>query len=122
MTPTTPVIPKRFRTDRNRNPTAFTTDIAHQGGLTEGVDYTKGDPFQVGNEIFYTAKLLGDPIALTIKVINKIGFFNGEFRPRWTYLQMEFALWTELSELQKKFVISLMYQAEGGVEMKGLFA
>ena len=111
-----------FRTDRNNNPVAFTTDIAQQAGLKFTVDYEQGDPFQVGTETYYTAKLLGDPIALTMKVIDIVGFFTQKLQPRWTYLQLETALWKELNFSQKKFVISLMYLAEGGTEMKGLFS
>lgn len=29
------------RTDRNMNPTAFTTSVAKQAGLVEGVDYVQ---------------------------------------------------------------------------------
>jgi|SRR5882724_1910598 len=111
-----------FRTDRNNNPTAFTTDIAKEAGLILGTDYEQGDPFRVGKETLYTAKLLGDPIEKTIRVIDKIGFFTSSFHPRWTYLQMETALWKELSKDQKKFIIAIMYTAEGGTEMKGLFS
>lgn len=110
-----------FRTDRNNNPTAFITLLAQEAGLVLGTDYTQGDPFTVGTETFYTAKLLGDPIAITIKVIDKCGFFTPTGQVRWTYITLEYALWKELSSNQKKMIIGIMYMAEGGTTMKGLF-
>ena len=63
-----------MRTDRHNNPAAFTTDIAKQAGLKEGVDYTVGDKFPDSN--LATARLIGDPVAKTIKVIDKINIYN----------------------------------------------
>ncbi len=66
-----------MRTDENNNPAAFTTDIATQGGLVEGTDYTRGTQFppdEHGNPVsLWTANLMGDPVALTIRVIDAIG-------------------------------------------------
>lgn len=70
---TPPASGEGMRTDRHANPTAFTTDIAKQAGLKEGVDYTTGDVFGDKGQ-YNTAKLIGDPVDTTIKVIDKIGF------------------------------------------------
>jgi hypothetical protein len=110
-----------MRTDANNNPTAFTTDIAREGDLVLNVDYVQGDPFIVENRTYYTAKLLGDPIALTIKVIDKIGFYTLPPNARWTYIAIPFKLWLSLTPLQKTYIIGYMYQNEGGSEMKSLF-
>lgn len=110
-----------FRTDNNNNPTAFTTDIAKEAELVLGTDYVQGDSFTAEDSLFYTAKLLGDPIAVTIKVIDKIGFYTSVPHARWTYISMPFKLWLNLTLVQKTYVIGFMYQNEGGTAMKGLF-
>lgn len=111
-----------MRTDRHNNPTAFTTDIAKLGGLKEGVDYVQGDSFSNGQ--YHTAKLLGDPVAATVKVIDKIGFYTASGKPRWTYVKdiPEAKNWNNLSYDQKKNVIAQMYQHEGGSALKQYFA
>lgn len=106
-----------FRTDRNNNPTAMTTDVAKSGGLIQGQDYEQGEPFTVpeaNGHLFYTAKLIGDPLALTIKVIDKIGFCVGSnpYRPRWTYINLPYDLWASLSPDQKRRTIGSMYECE----------
>lgn len=112
-----------FRTDKNKNPTAFTTDIAHEAGLVEGTDYSQGDSFEVSGHEYFTACLLGDPLLLTIKVIDKLGFRVGHdpFKPRWSYINMPYQLWSELTVAQKVQVIGSMYECEGGTEMRELF-
>ena len=117
-----------FRTDRNQNPTAFTTDIAHQGGLIQNTDYVQGDPFTVNDPGFpgqtytyYTAKLLGDPVALTIKVISNVDFYNRGGSQRWAYIGMPTFVWEALTPDQQRDVIGWMYQHEGGIAMKTLF-
>ena len=110
-----------FRTDRNHNPVAFTVDIAEEGGLSLGSDYVKGDSFQVSGRTFYTAQLLEDPIELTIKVIDKIGFYTSSGARRWLYISIPYKLWMSLTLEQKKYVIGFMYNQEGGVEMQNLF-
>jgi hypothetical protein len=112
-----------FRTDRNNNPTAFTTDIAVEGGLVQDTDFVQGDPFSDGAHTYYTAKLLGDPLALTLKVIDKIGFRVGSnpYESRWTYINLPYDLWKSLTLAQKTLVICDMYGCEGGTEMKHLF-
>ncbi len=102
-----------MRTDRNNNPTAMTTDIAKQAGLKEGIDYVVGDQFP-GNPNLKTAKLLGDPVKQTIKVIDKIGFYTAKGTPRWTHTAMSQKEWNALSSKQKKQVITDMYKKEGG--------
>jgi len=99
------------RTDRHNNPTAFTTDIAKQAGLKEGVDFEIGDKFPEGN--FKTARLLGDPIDTTIKVIDKIGFFTQGGKQRWTHTALSSDKWNSLSRDEKSKVIKDMYQKEG---------
>ncbi len=104
-----------MRTDRHNNPTAFTSDIAKQAGLVEGVDYTVGDPFP-NNPNLFTARLIGDPIEQTIKVIDRIGFKTQAGKDRGTYLNKipEHQNWSNLNDDQKKDVIKKMYQIEGG--------
>jgi hypothetical protein len=114
-----------FRTDNNNNPTAFTTDIAQEAGLVLGTDYEIGDSFQVpyGNGVrtYHTAKLLGNPLEVTIKVIDKIGFYTEMPHARWVYIAIPYKLWLSFTEKQKEYTIGIMYQNEGGTEMKSLF-
>lgn len=111
-----------FRTDRNNNPTAFTTAVAAEAGLILGQDYRVGDSFQVGDSIYYTATLLGDPIATTIRVIDKIGFYTSRGIQRWSYIGLRPQwVWTNLTDSEKKTIISFMYGQEGGIALKGLF-
>lgn len=99
------------RTDRHNNPTAFTTDIAKQGGLIEGVDYIVGDKFPDSN--LTTAALIGDPVEQTIKVIDNIGFFTNSGKQRWTHTALSEREWNKLSDKEKSDVIKKMYQREG---------
>lgn len=101
-----------MRTDRHNNPTAFTTDIAKQGGLVEGVDYEVGDAFP-NNPNQTTARLIGDPVAQTIKVIDKIGFYTRSGNQRWTHTAIDKNDWNNLSPEQKKQVVQDMYGKEG---------
>jgi hypothetical protein len=110
-----------MRTDRHNNPTAFTTDIAKNAGLVEGVDYVVGDAFP-NNPNLKTAKLLGDPIATTIKVIDKIGFYTRSGNQRWDYIAIPASQWNAMSYDQKKQTIAKMYQHEGGTQLSTLFA
>ncbi|MEB3215396.1 MAG: hypothetical protein VKN72_03915 [Nostocales cyanobacterium 94392] len=111
-----------MRTDRHNNPTAFTTDIAKLAGLREGVDYVKGDPFSNGR--YYTARLIGDPVATTIRVIDKIGFYTQSGNPRWSYISSipQANNWNNLNYTQKKQIIAQMYQREGGSSLRQIFA
>jgi hypothetical protein len=110
-----------MRTDDHKNPTAFTTDIAHQAGLVLGTDYQMGAPFKIGDRTYVTAKLIGDPIALTIKVITAIGFYTSHGAQRWTYIALPKFLWEALSADQRRDVIGFMYRYEGGTKLKPLF-
>lgn len=109
-----------FRTDENNNPTAMTTGVAKDGGLVLGTDYVQGAQFPDG-EPYYTAKLLGDPVAVTIKAIDKAGFYVTPPSQRWSYIALPFELWLSLTERQKAYVIGWMYGIEGGTAMKTLF-
>lgn len=109
-----------MRTDRHNNPTAFTTDIARVAGLREGVDYEQGDSFSNGK--YHTARLLGDPVATTIKVIDNIGFYTQGGNQRWTHTAIPKSQWDSLSYEQKKQVVKSMYGHEGGKELKNIFA
>ena len=110
------------RADRNRNPAAITTDVAKDGGLVEGVDYQTGDPFTVGTRTYWTAHLLGDPVALTIRVIDTAGYYTTHGSERWTYIAMPKFVWDSLTPELKKRVIAFHYQHEGGTDLAPLFA
>jgi len=105
------------RTDRHNNPAAFTTDIAKQAGLVLGVDYEIGDAFP-DNPNLFTARLLGDPVEQTIKVIDKLGFTTDAGGTRWSYTNSipgaNNADWSKMSKEQKTAVIAQMYQYENG--------
>jgi hypothetical protein len=109
-----------MRTDEHRNPAAFTVDIARQAGLILGTDYEIGASFP-GSTTLHTAKLLGDPVALTIKVIDKIGFYTKSGLPRWTYISLPSFVWRLLTADEKRDVIGFMYQHEGGSALVSLF-
>jgi hypothetical protein len=108
------------RTDINNNPTAFTTAIATQAGLVLGVDYADGTPFPQPSPLV-TAKLLGDPVEITIRVIDKIGYKTHVGVNRWTYICLPKFVWDALSHDQKRDVIGFQYQYEGGTAMRDLF-
>ncbi len=117
-----------FRTDGHNNPTAFTTDVAKEAGLVLGLDYTKGDSFSVQVSTFaaitlFTARLIGDPIALTIRVIDAVGFYTRIGSQRWGYIGMPADVWSfYLSPEAKAAVIGGMYEREGGTAMLPLFS
>lgn len=111
-----------FRTDRNNNPVAFTTDIAKQAGLILGTDYAQGDPFTADGATYYTAKLLGDPLKLTITVIDKITFYNKTGRQRWIYIGIPPFIWKKLDLSDRIEIVYFMYRHEGGIELDHLFA
>lgn len=114
-----------YRTDRNNNPAAFTTDVAKDAGLVEGTDYVQGDPFTVpgqnGPVTYYTAKLLGDPIQLTIRVIDHATYYTKGGHERWLYVAIPKFLWDGLDDATKKKVIAFHYTHEGGVALAPLF-
>lgn len=108
------------RTDRNNNPAAFTVDIAKQAGLVLGTDYVAGDPFPAPSTLV-TAKLLGDPIAITIRVIDAIGYVTKAGQARWTYINIPKFLWDAQTPQMKKQIIAFHYHNEGGVALAPLF-
>jgi len=110
-----------MRTDRHNNPTAFTTDVARTAGLVEGVDYVVGDAFP-NNPNLKTARLLGDPIATTIKAIDNMGFYTQGGQPRWNHTAISDSKWNSMSYAEKKNVIKGMYQKEGGKDLMSKFA
>lgn len=109
-----------MRTDRNNNPAAFTTDIAKQAGLVLGTDYEAGDPFPAPSTLV-TAKLIGDPVSITIRVIDKIGYFTKAGQPRWIYIALPRFIWAGLSAEQKRDIVGYHYFHEGGIAMRSLF-
>ena len=110
-----------YRTDINNNPTAFTTDIAKEAKLVEGVDYIAGSPFEAGGMHLFTAKLLGNPIDTTVKVIDRLGFYTPNGQLRWAYIGMPRSIWDSLPLPQKIYIICFMYRREMGYEMIYLF-
>ena len=109
------------RTDRNNNPVAFTIDIAQQAKLQLGVDFEKGDAFIEKGQTFYTARLLGDPIEITLRVIDAIGFYTRAGAQRWNYVAIPKELWDSLSREQKLLVLRFMYTREGGAQIEKFF-
>lgn len=108
-----------YRTDENNSPTAFITDIAREAGLIPGEDYSPGTAFAGG--AFVTARLLHDPVATTIRVIDKVSFYTERGNQRWTYIAIPLFIWSTLTYNQKRDVIGAMYQREGGTAMRDLF-
>ncbi len=109
-----------FRTDRNNNPTAFTVDLAREAGLILGLDYEVGDLFTLPSKLA-TARILGDPIAVTIKLINMVGYYTKIGLPRWNYIALPDFIWNKLIFDDKKKIIAFHYKREGGVELVNLF-
>lgn len=110
-----------FRTDAHNNPTAFTTDLAKEGHLQLDVDYDQGQCFTSDGHTYFTAQLLGDPVAITIKLIDSTGFYTNLGQIRWVHTGIPFKIWQSLTYDQKVFVIGHMYQHEGGTAMRPLF-
>lgn len=110
-----------MRTDDNNNPTAFTTALALTGNLSYGTDYIEGTQFP-GEEALWTAKILGDPLEVTIKLIDAVGYYTFSLgAPRWTYIAIPKFIWSVLTRDQKVDVIGFHYQREGGTTMRNLF-
>jgi hypothetical protein len=109
-----------LRTDDNLNPAAFTTDLAKQAGLVEGVDYVAGTPFPAPSQLV-TAKILGDPVQTTIRLIDAVGYYTHAGAERWVYIAIPRFVWDTLTAPQKRDVIGFHYQHEGGTAMRGLF-
>lgn len=109
-----------FRTDRHNNPAAITTDLAKQAGLKLGVDYEIGDPFP-NNKKLFTARLKGEPVMLTIFVIDRVGYYTKAGLQRWSYIALPDFIWKSLSFDMKKKVVAFHYKHEGGTELKKYF-
>lgn len=86
-----------------------------------GVDYKQGDPFAVEGHTYFTAFLLGDPVQLTIRVIDAVGYYTKGGGTRWTYISIPQFVWDSLTPQLKKQVIAFHYKNEGGVAMAPLF-
>jgi hypothetical protein len=109
-----------YRTDENRNPTAFTTALAEEAGLVKGVDYEDGTPFPAPATL-KTAKILGDPIEVTCRLLDRVGFFTESGGLRWLYIGLPQYLWDHLSLSEAIDIIGWMYEHEGGTAMRDLF-
>jgi len=109
-----------MRTDENRNPTAFSTDLARQAGLMAGVDYASGTRFPSPSNLF-TARILGDPIEVTIRLIDAVGYYTSAGGQRWVYIAIPHFIWNGLTHDQKRDVIGFQYAHEGGTAMRDLF-
>ncbi|MCK4997738.1 hypothetical protein KAS08_05535 [Candidatus Pacearchaeota archaeon] len=104
-----------MRTDRHNNPTAFIVELSEQANLELGVEYEQGDSFSgIGGETYYTARLIGDSIGMTIKVIDRVGFYTRSGQQRWTHTAMNKSDWDSLDDCKKANVIEVMYYREGG--------
>lgn len=113
----------RARTDRHNNPIAFTTAVAKLAGLVEGKDYTRGDWFagMPGAAGFFTARVLGDPIATCLRVIDAVGFYTKSGAQRWSYIGVPDFLWRVAIDSERVRVVAFMYSHEGGTELRNLF-
>lgn len=113
----------KMRTERNNNPTAMTTDMAKMLGWVLGVDYEIWDEFVTqDNRTLYTAKLIGDPIETTIKLIDRWianwidPFYRSNWQARWTYiwkLWLSKSIWSKMSHDQKVKAVYNMLKHEG---------
>jgi hypothetical protein len=86
----------------------------------ENVDWVPGTPFPAPSTLV-TAKLLGDPVAITIRVIDAIGYFTHEGELRWAYIAIPTFVWKELDYTLKRDVVGYHYLHEGGITMRPLF-
>ena len=109
-----------MRTERNNNPTAMTTDVAKSLWWIEWVDYIQWDSFKTWDgRTLYTAKLIGDPIETTIKLLDNAAsswrwaFYTKWWAKRWTHTAMSDKDWLALTPEQKQNVVLQMLQREG---------
>ena len=111
---------KMTTTDQNNNPINLNLDLAIKGGLLNGEDYNLSTVFDT--DAYSIAMIvLGDPVPRIIKVIDKIGFYDEEGYPRWTYISMPNFIWLSLTDEQKRDVIGFIYKHLGGNMMIGYF-
>jgi hypothetical protein len=114
-----------MRTDDNNNPIACTTDLAKQAGLVLGVDYKIGTPFPPTygvTSLLSTARFIGDPIAMSIRVIDAVGYYTKNGSQRWDYIAIPQFAWNALSLQVKAQIIAFHYRREGGTKLLPLFA
>ena len=110
-----------MRTERNNNPTAMTTDVAKSLWGVEWEDYVQWDSWTNDKwQTFYTAKLLGDPIETTIRLLDRAAetgrwaFYTKAWWQRWTHTAMSDADWLKLSPEEKQWVVLKMLKNEWG--------
>ena len=111
-----------MRTERNNNPTAMTTDVAKMLGWELGVDYEIWDSFTTSSwQTLYTAKLIGDPIETTIRLIDRWiangidPFYRANWQWRWSYISSIWITkdkWLKMTDAEKADVIKKMLQHE----------
>lgn len=107
-----------MRTERNNNPTAMITAYAKQLWWIEWVDYVQWDSFTwKDGRVYYTAKLLGDPIETTIRLLDR--WVANNVKPNvfsaWSYasdLWMTNERRKNMSQEEKKNLILKMLQHE----------
>ena len=111
-----------MRTERNNNPTAMTTDVAKMLWGELWVDYEIWDSFLTSDwKTLYTAKLIGDPIETTIRLIDRWilngidPFYRANWQPRWSYLSKIWITkdkWMNMDDNEKWEVIKQMLKYE----------
>lgn len=114
----------KMRTERNNNPTAMTTDVAKMLGWVLGVDYEIWDSFTGWDwKVYYTAKLIGDPIETTIRLIDRWiangidPFYRANWQGRWSYISkigITKEKWQNMSPSEKADIIAQMLKYEWG--------
>lgn len=114
----------KMRTERNNNPTAMTTDVAKMLWGELGVDYEIWDAFVTASwQTLYTAKLIGDPIETTIRLIDRWiangidPFYRANWQWRWSYISSIWITkdkWVKMSPAEKADVIAKMLKHEWG--------
>ena len=114
----------KMRTERNNNPTAMSTDVAKMLWGVLGVDYEIWDSWTSADwRVYYTAKLIGDPIETTIRLIDRWiangidPFYRANWQGRWSYISkigITKAKWQQMSPAEKAEIIKKMLQYEGG--------
>jgi hypothetical protein len=106
--------------DRHNSPIRLTVALAKQAGLILGQDYACGDSYEANGHTHYTARLLHDPIALSLIVIDRVGFYGVKI-PRWNYIAIPERVWGTFSDYQRILTLKSMYWAEGGTALNQLF-
>jgi hypothetical protein len=107
--------------DDNNSPTLFTVDVAVEGSLIEGQDYVQGSQCAEPFTKWHYAKLLGDGVAVTIRLLDHIGFYTNDCLPRWNHTAIPNFIWHGLQTAEKRDVVGFMYKHTGGTKMRGCF-